>query len=111
MDRFVSDWRNRNLDLKNNRGNIMDQIIEKSADASRGLLFGLLVDCFFSGVTNEDCPLQNLRRRFSSIEEKHRFVLGLSDDEVSSILVQHEDCFERKLSNLMTGDLVRENLS
>ena len=77
----------------------MDQILAKTADASRGFLFGLLVECIFSGGGNEKCPLQDLRSNLS-IEEKHKFVLELSDDEVKSILLQHQVCFEKEMSNL-----------
>ena len=77
----------------------MDQILAKTADASRGFLFGLLVECIFSGGGNGECPLQDLRSNLS-IEEKHKFVLELSDDEVKSILLQHQVCFEKELSNL-----------
>jgi len=83
----------------------MDQLLEKTADASRGFLFGLLVDCIFSGGGNEKCPLLDLRNNLS-IEEKHKFVLELSDDEVKSILLQHRVCFEKELSNLKVGRLI-----
>jgi hypothetical protein len=33
-----------------------------------------------------------------SIEEKHEYVMGLSDDEIKSILVQHDECYEKRLS-------------
>jgi hypothetical protein len=77
----------------------MDSILEKSLDRPRGLLFGLLVNCIFSAEASESCPLSELRRNFST-EEKHGYVMGLSDDEVKSILVQHEECYEKRLSNL-----------
>jgi len=83
----------------------MDQLLEKTADVSRGFLFGLLVNCIFSGGGIEKCPLRDLRSNLS-IEEKHKFVLELSDDEVKSILLKHKVCFEKNLSNLKVGRLI-----
>ena len=77
----------------------MDSISEKSLDRPRGLLFGLLVNCMFSEKASECCPLYELRNSFST-EEKHRYVMGLSDAEVKSILVQHEECYGKMLSRL-----------
>ena len=33
-------------------------------------------------------------------EEKYEYVMGLSDEEVKSILVQHEECYEKRLSDI-----------
>ena len=33
-----------------------------------------------------------------SIEEKHEYVMGLSNEEGKSILVQHAECYEKRLS-------------
>ena len=77
----------------------MDSISENSLDRPRGLLFGLLANCIFFAEASESCPLSEIRNSFS-IEEKHRYVMGLSDAEVKSILVQHEECYEKRLSNL-----------
>jgi hypothetical protein len=77
----------------------MDLILKKSSDKSRALLFGLLVNCLFPTSTKEDCPLWKLRDSLS-IEEKHEYTMGLSDEEVKSILAQHECCYEKRLSNL-----------
>ena len=77
----------------------MDSILNKSLDSSRGLLFGLLANCIFSTGARESCPLSELRSNFS-IDEKHKYVMGLSDEEVKSLLVQHEECYEKRLSNL-----------
>jgi hypothetical protein len=68
----------------------MDSTVKKSLDSSRGLLFGLLANCIFSTGAGESCPLSELRSNLS-IEEKHRYVMGLSNEEVKSILMQHED--------------------
>lgn len=86
----------------------MDQIVKKSSDTSRGLLFGLLVNCMFTGGANEDCPLHDLRSRLT-IEEKHKLVMDLSDDEIRRILAQHEICYERNLSKLKTASSISRN--
>jgi len=77
----------------------MDSILKKSLDSSRGLLFGLLVNCIFSEGAKESCPLSELRSSLST-EEKYEYVMGLSDEEVKSILVQHEECYEERLSEI-----------
>jgi hypothetical protein len=76
----------------------MESIVEKSRDTSRALLFGLLANCIFSTGINEQCPLSDLRLNLSH-EEKYEFVMGLSDKEIKNILVQHEECYEKKLSS------------
>ena len=76
----------------------MESIVEKSRDTSRALLFGLLANCIFSTGINEQCPLSDLRINLSH-EEKYEFVMGLSDEEIKNILVQHEECYEKKLSS------------
>ncbi|MFC1844208.1 hypothetical protein ACFLZ5_05405 [Thermodesulfobacteriota bacterium] len=73
--------------------------MEKSKDTSRALLFGLLANCIFSTGINESCPLSELRINLS-IEEKYEFVMGLSDEEIKNILVQHDKCYEKRLSSL-----------
>jgi hypothetical protein len=74
----------------------MDSNLKKSLDSSRGLSFGLLVNCIFSEGAKESCPLSELRSSLS-IEEKHEYVMGLSDEEVKNILLQHEECYEKRL--------------
>ena len=74
----------------------MDLNLKKSLDSSRGLLFGLLVNCIFSEGAKESCPLSELRSSLPT-EEKHEYVMGLSDEEVKSILLQHEECYEKRL--------------
>ena len=80
----------------------MDSTLKKSLDSSRGLLFGLLANCIFSEGAKESCPLSELRSSLS-IEEKHEYVMELSDEEVKSILVQHEECYEERLSEIKQG--------
>ena len=75
----------------------MDLILNKSSDKSRALLFGLLVNCLFPTSTKEDCPLWKLRSSLSA-EEKYEYMMGLSDEEVKSLLVQHDECNEERLS-------------
>ncbi len=77
----------------------MDSNLKKFLDNSRGLLFGLLVNCIFSAGAKESSPLSELRSSLST-EEKHEYVMGLSDEEVKSILVQHEECYEERLSEI-----------
>ena len=77
----------------------MDSNLKKSLDSSRGLLFGLLVNCIFSEGAKESCPLSELRSSLST-EEKHEYMMGLSDEEVKSILLQHEKCYEKRLSEI-----------
>ena len=74
----------------------MDSNLKKSLDSSRCLSFGLLVNCIFSEGAKESCPLSELRSSLS-IEEKHEYVMGLSDEEVKNILLQHEECYEKRL--------------
>ena len=78
----------------------MDSILEKSLDRPRGLLFGLLVNCIFFENEEKDCPLWELRNNLS-IENKHIYVMELSKVEVNSILVQHEECYQKSLPDLM----------
>jgi len=73
----------------------MESILEKSSDRTRGLLFGLLVNCVFSAGGAEDCPLRELRNNLS-LEEKHKYVMGLGIEEVKRILFQHEKCYEQR---------------
>ena len=74
----------------------MDSILEKSKDTSRGLLFGLLGNCIFSTGANENCPLSELRINLTT-EDKYEYVMELSDEEIKSILVQHEEGYEKRL--------------
>ena len=80
----------------------MDSISEKSFDRSRSLLFGLLVSCLFSEKAKDSCPLTQLRNSLS-LEEKYDYVMGLSEEEVNSILEQHEECFEKRVLDSMQG--------
>ena len=71
----------------------MEQILEKSSESSRALLFGLLVNCLFPKRRKESCPLWELRDSLT-IEKKYAYVMSLSKEEVASILAQHEECYE-----------------
>ena len=75
----------------------MNSILKKSSEHSRGLLFGLLNNCIFSNNETENCPLFELRNSLS-IEEKYDFVMGLNKEEVTTLLMHHEYCFENRLS-------------
>jgi len=93
----------------------MDSILKKSSDSSIALLFGLLVNCIFLEGARESCPLSELRSNLT-IEEKHEYVIGLSKEEVKSILVQHEECYEKRFrltyfleTPLADGILIQED--
>jgi len=72
----------------------MDPILEKCADSSRSLLFGLLLGCIFSGEAKGGCPLSQLRDSLS-FEEKYDFVMNLSREEICQTLKLHENCFSK----------------
>ena len=59
-------------------------------------MFGLLANCIFSTGAGGSCPLSELRSNLS-IEEKHKYMMGLSNEDVKSILVQHEECYKKKV--------------
>ena len=73
----------------------MESILEKSSERLRALLFGLLVNCVFSTGAREDCPLLEMRNNLS-LEEKHKYVMGLSIEEIKSILFLQEQCYEQR---------------
>ena len=73
----------------------MESILEKSPERARNLLFGLLVNCVFSTGTGENCPLLEMRNNLS-LEEKHKYVMRLSIEEIKSILFLHEECYEQR---------------
>ena len=74
----------------------MESILGKSLERSRGLLFGLLVNCVFSSYAMQNCPLCEMRRNLS-LEEKHEYVMGLSVEEIRNILLLHEKCYQQRL--------------
>ena len=76
----------------------MGSISEKPANPSRTLVLGLLVSCRYATCT-EDCPLRKTHDDLS-LEEKYEYAQGLSDEEINSILVQYESCYEKRLSDL-----------
>jgi hypothetical protein len=77
----------------------MESILKKSYNPSRALVFGLLANCILSTGDRKDCPLRDLRKNLT-IEQKHKYVMGLSDEEVKAILMQHEECYEKRLSEI-----------
>jgi len=77
----------------------MDRLLEKSSDRKRGLLFGLLTNCIFSSGERNDCFMCELRRNLTT-EQKHQYVMNLSDEEVKAALMRHEECFKKRLSDL-----------
>jgi len=80
----------------------MNSILVKSYDVSRGQLFGLLINCLFSPNETGNCPLSELRNSLST-EEKYDYVMGLTNGEVKCMLLKHEDCYERRLSEIKGG--------
>jgi hypothetical protein len=74
----------------------MDDIIAKSSDRSRSLLFGLLQSCLLEGNALESCPLAQLRNSLS-LEEKYHYAMESSEEEVHEILEQHEECFKKRI--------------
>ena len=74
----------------------MDDILTKSSDRSRSLLFGLLQSCLLEGNALESCPLAQLRNTLS-FEEKYQYVMGLSKEEIDEILEQHDECFKKRI--------------
>jgi hypothetical protein len=77
----------------------MASMLEKSSDKSRALLFGLLVNCIFARSADTSCPLWELRNNLS-IDEKYKYVMELADEVLRNILLQHEKCYENKMSKL-----------
>ena len=78
----------------------MDPILEKSFDRSRSLLFGLLQFCLLEGNALDTCPLEQLRKTLS-FEEKYRYAMGLSDEDINKVLEKHEECFNKRTKDLL----------
>ena len=74
----------------------MSDILTKSFDRSRSLLFGLLQSCLLEGNALESCPLAQLRNTLS-FDEKYHYAMELSEEEVDNILEQHEECFKNRI--------------
>ena len=74
----------------------MDDIIAKSSDRSRSLMFGLLQSCLLEGNALESCPLAKLRNTLS-IVEKYHYAMESSEEEVLKILEQHDECFKKRI--------------
>jgi hypothetical protein len=74
----------------------MDNIIAKSSDRSRSLLFGLLQSCLLEGKALDTCPLAQLRNTLS-LGEKYNYAMESSKEEVHKILEQHDECFEKRI--------------
>ncbi len=74
----------------------MSDILTKSSDRSRSLLFGLLQSCLLEGNALESCPLAQLRNTLS-FDEKYHYAMELSKEEVDNVLEQHEECFKNRI--------------
>ena len=75
----------------------MDELLEKSSDRSRALLFGLLQSCLLEGDALASCPLEKLRDSLS-LEEKYRYAMELQGEELDRVLELHEECFQKRLT-------------
>ena len=78
-------------------------MLEKSFTEERALLFGLIQECIFSEHALDDCPLLKLRKSLSSLTDKYAYVMQLSDDDVNSLLRQHEECIAERGASYMQG--------
>ena len=56
-------------------------------------MFGLLANWFFLQIEVQIVQYGNYITAYQS--KKHEFVVELSEKEVASILVQHEECYEK----------------
>ena len=74
----------------------MSDILTKSSDRSRSLLFGLLQSCLLEGNALESCSLAQLRNTLS-FEEKYYYAMESSEEEVHKILEQHDECFKKRI--------------
>ncbi len=74
----------------------MDDILAKSSDSSRSLLFGLLQFCLLEGNALESCPLAQLRDTLL-LDEKYQYVMGMREEEVYKILEHHDECFKKRI--------------
>lgn len=74
----------------------MEDMLKKSSDRSRALLFGLLQSCLLEGNALESCPLAQLRNSLS-LEEKYHYAMDLSEEALNKILEQHEECFKSRI--------------
>lgn len=77
----------------------MASIHEKAPDRSRTLLLEFLVYCCFPNCPKKDCPIWEQRNCLST-EKKRQYAMGLSDKEIKKVLLQHEHCYEKRLSDL-----------
>jgi len=74
----------------------MSDILTKSFDRSRSLLFGLLQSCLLEGNALESCPLAQLRNTLS-FDEKYHYAMEMGKEEVDKILEQQEVCFKKRI--------------
>ena len=77
----------------------MGSVHEKCPENSRALLIDLLADCRFLTCTRENCPIWEQSNNLS-IEKKHEYAMGLSAEEIKSILIEYDCCYEIRLSDL-----------
>jgi len=79
----------------------MDSVLERTANPSRTLVLGLLESCLFAAKENScsACPLKEVRINLS-FDNKHKYVMELSDKEIDRVLEQYESCYENRLFDL-----------
>jgi len=71
----------------------------KSSVKYRALVLGLLANCNFFKGASANCPLSEIRNNASD-EEKYQYAMGLSDEEIMKILAYHNECYERRMSDV-----------
>ena len=75
----------------------MNDVLAKTYELSRALLFGLLQSCLLEGNALGSCPLAHLRKALS-LNEKYHYSMELSEEEVHKILEHHEVCFRKRIT-------------
>jgi hypothetical protein len=78
----------------------MDDIIAKSSDRSRSLMFELLQSCLLDENALESCPLAQQCNTLS-LEEKYNCAMSSSDEEVHKIREQPDDRFRKRITAKM----------
>jgi hypothetical protein len=77
----------------------LDLIQDKNLAKSKSLILGLLVSCIFFEGPSADCPLSEIRNNAPE-SEKYEYVMGLSDEEINTILKYHEECYKKRMSGV-----------
>ena len=75
----------------------MNDVLAKTYDPSRALLFGLMQSCLLEWNTLGSCPLAQLPKTLS-LDEKYHYAMELSEEEVHKILEHHEECSRKRIT-------------